>query len=421
MRPSTKHWMTWDSERHAHGPDVQDRHRLFRCVISKSVILILVCQVLLGQVPFPKLPAPTKERSTVQTSEDTRVAQQAVQQAEEELRMGTALTRRGSFAEAIPHLLAARGRVANEYGAEFNLALCYVGTNQFKQAIDMLTGLRNRGHAADVENLLAQSYIGNGQRQEALAAFERAAALTPQNEKLYLLVADACTDHRDYTLGIKVVELGLHNLPQSARLHYERAVFLAQIDDLDHAKADFALASKLASGSDIGYLAAAQEALLEGNIAETVRVAREGVGKSSENHTLLTILGEALVRSGASPGQLEFAEAEAALERAVVIQPGAASSHLSLGELYLLAGRLADAIVQLQQAQHIDPSKPAIYANLAKAYQRRGDEQAAQQALATLERLNLAQAEQIRSAPGERKTGYGGTSADSLLQPTPQR
>src|SRR5260370_34711982 len=105
--------------------------------------------------------------------------------------------------------------------------------------------------------------------------------------------------------------------------------------------------------------------MLEGTIAETVRVAREGVGKSFENHTLLTILGEALVRSGASPGQLEFAEAEAALERAVVIQPGAASSHLSLGELYLLAGRLADAIVQLQQAEHTYPSKPANYPMLA--------------------------------------------------------
>ena len=328
--------------------------------------------------------------------------------AEEELRRGTDLTRRGLFREAIPHLLAAHGQVSNEYAAKFNLALCYVGTGQFKQAIDLLKRLSNGSHSADVENLLAQAYIGNSQMQEALAAFQRAVALTPQNEKLYLLVADACTDHRGYALGIKVVELGLHNLPESARLHYERAVFLAQIDDLDHAKADFALASKLASGSDIGYLAAAQEALLEGNIAETVRVAREGVGKSSENHTLLTILGEALVRSGASPGQPEFAEAEAALERAVVLKPAAASSHLSLGELYLLAGRLTDATVQLQQAQHIDPSKPAVYANLAKAYQRRGELQNAQDALAVLAKLNQAQADRISSSPGDRKVSYGG-------------
>src|SRR5579863_2729045 len=50
--------------------------------------------------------------------------------AEAELQTGTALTRKGLFLEAIPHLLAARGRVVNEYAANFNLALCYAGTGQ---------------------------------------------------------------------------------------------------------------------------------------------------------------------------------------------------------------------------------------------------------------------------------------------------
>ena len=380
-----------------------------RRLLIGSAILFVLC---VGEQNKAQVGGRQQAPANQPQASDNTDRELASPHAEEELRIGTDLTRRGLFREAIPHLLVAHGQVSNEYAAEFNLALCYVGTSQFKQAIDLLKTLSNGSHAADAENLLAQAYIGNGQTQEALAAFQRAVALTPQNEKLYLLVADACTDHRDYALGIKVVEFGLHNLPQSARLHYERAVFLAQIDDLDHAKADFALSSKLASGSDIGYLAAAQEALLEGNIAETVRVAREGVGKSPENHTLLTILGEALVRSGASPGEPEFAEAEAALERAVVIQPGAASSHLSLGELYLLAGRLAEAIVQLQQAQQIDPGKPAVYANLAKAYQRCGELQNAQDALAVLAKLNQAQADRISSAPGDRKVSYGGRVTD---------
>jgi tetratricopeptide (TPR) repeat protein len=376
-------------------------------LISAAIVLVLfVCEQNNAQIGGSRqVPA-----NQPQTSDNA--GHEGSLQAEQELRNGTDLTRRGLFREAIPHLLAAHGQVSNEYAAEFNLALCYVGTSQFKQAIDLLKTLSNGSHAADVENLLAQADIGNGQPQEALTAFQRAVSLTPQNEKLYLLVADACTNHHDYALGIKVVELGLHNLPQSARLHYERALFLAQVDDLDHAKADFSLAGKLAPGSDIGYLAAAQEALLEGNIAETVRVAREGAEKNSENHALLTILGEALVRSGASPGQPEFAEAEAALEKSVVIQPADATSHLSLGELYLLAGRLADAIVQLQQSQQIDPSKPAVYANLAKAYQRRGDLQNAQDALAVLAKLNQAQADRISSAPGDRKVSYGGKVKD---------
>ena len=342
-----------------------------------------------------------------QASADVFVSTDA--QAEEELQKGTALTRRGSFMEAIPHLLSARGRVSNEYAAGFNLALCYVGTGQSKQAIEVLNGFVNQGHDnTDVQNLLAQAYIGNSQSQAAFAALQKAATLTPQNEKLFSFVADACMSHQEYALGLKVVNLGLRNLPQSARLHYERGIFLAQLDEFDQAKPEFELARKLAPGSEIAYLSSAYEELFAGNISETIRVAREGVKRGYENYTLLTILGEALIRSGIVLGQAEFAEAQTALERSVALQPNDPNSQISLGKLYLIANRLDDAVADLERARQIDPNKPSVYANLAKAYQRRGDVQKAQDALAVLARLNQAQAERISSAPGDRKAGYAG-------------
>jgi predicted Zn-dependent protease len=332
---------------------------------------------------------------------------------EEELRKGTALTREGSFADAIPHLLAARGQVSNEYAANFNLALCYVGTSQFKEAIQVLNDLRSGGHdGADVENLLAQAYIGNEQSKEALVSLQKAAALSPQNEKLYTFVADACMDHNDYSLGIKVVDIGLRNLPQSARLHYERAMFLTQLDEFDQAKQEFELARKLAPGSEIGYLASAHEELFEGDIPAAIGSAREGVKRGYENHALLTVLGEALLRSGVSPGQREFAEAQAALEKAVTELPNDPSAQIALGSLYLMAGRLDDAIAHLEKARRLDPSKPSVYASLARAYQRHGDIQHAQDALAALEKLNREQAERIGSTPGDRKLGYAGGVAE---------
>ena len=155
-------------------------------------------------------------------------------QAEEELQKGTALTRAGSFAEAIPHLLAARGRVSNDYAASFNLSLCYVATGQPTQAIPILTALRAAGHDnADVNNLLAQAYVGDGQNQKALETLQKASRLTPENEKLYLFVADACMAKQEYAVGLQVVNLGLDHLPGSAHLHYQRGMFLALLDELD--------------------------------------------------------------------------------------------------------------------------------------------------------------------------------------------
>jgi len=236
-------------------------------------------------------------------------------QAEQELQKGTALTRVGAFAEAIPHLIAARGRASNDYAASFNLSLCYVATGQPTLAIPILTDLRAAGHDnADVNNLLAQACVGDGQNQKALEALQKASRLEPENEKLYLFVADACMAKQEYAVGLQVVDLGLHHLPGSAHLHYQRGMFLASLDELDAGKKDFDQAIKLAHESDIAFVAAAQKAMFEGNVSEAVRAAREGVKKGHHDYILLTLLGEALLRSGIAPGQAEFAEAREALE-----------------------------------------------------------------------------------------------------------
>lgn len=333
-------------------------------------------------------------------------------QVREELRKGTALTRQGRFNDAIPHLLAAQNALREEYALEFNLSLCYVGVGDYKKAIPLLDELRRGGHDdANVENLLAQAYVGNGQDAEALAAVERASSISPQDEKLFTFVADACVDRQDFEFGLKVIDLGLAKFAQSARLHYARATVLSELDQLDRAKADFAQAGKLGQGSEIGYLAASEQHMLEGNIDEAIRVAREGIKQGIENSALFEVLGKALLRSGVTPGQPEFNEAQSALEKSVSEHPNDASAQIALGQAYLLAGRFDDAIAHLDVAQRMKPNQPSIYAYLAKAYQRKGDSQKAGEALQTLETLNQAQAERIRSAPGERKVSYGGSSS----------
>jgi tetratricopeptide (TPR) repeat protein len=334
-------------------------------------------------------------------------------QAEAELQKGTALSRSGKFAEAIPHLLASRGKVVNNYAANFNLALCYVATRQSQRAIPLLTELRASGHDnGEVNNLLAQAYVGDSQDLKALAAIRRAAALSPANEKLYMFVADACMAKQNYVLGLQIVDLGLNHVPNSARLHFERAMFLASLDQFDNAKNDFELACSLAPDSDIAFIAASQEAMFEGNIAEAVRAARDGISKGHENFMLLTLLGEALLRSGITPGQPEFEEAREALERAVSQRADYASSQLTMGKLYLTEGRLNDAITHLESARQLNPGNTAIYSNLATTYRKQGKASQAQDALETLAKLNRAQAEKIRDAPGDRKAGYAGTARE---------
>jgi tetratricopeptide (TPR) repeat protein len=333
--------------------------------------------------------------------------------ADQELQIGSDLARQGHFHEAIPHLLAAQGRVSNEFAADFNLALCYTATDQFEKAISLLSALSSAAHpTAAVYNLLAQAYVGNSQPKQAFTALQQAAALSPSNEKLYLLVADACMDHQSYPLGVKVVNLGIENIPHSARLFYERGVFQTLLERGDLAASDFAQAAQLAPNTEIAYMAAAQQNLVEGKIPETIAAARQGIAAGHENYILFTLLGEALIRSGVAPGQPEFAEAQAALEKSVAAHPDNSRSQIALAKIYLMAGRSDDAITHLEIARQLDPSNTSVYSHLATAYRQRGQLDQAQKMLAILASLNEAQAAKIRSGPADHKA----TTAPSRVE-----
>jgi tetratricopeptide (TPR) repeat protein len=359
---------------------------------------------------------PSTQAQTSATQLQAPAAQSAnsgTSNPEAELQTGITLTRQGHFREAIPHFLAAQGRVSEEYAENFNLALCYVATVQPKLAIELLKSLSAKGQSpATVDNLLAQAYIADDQPEKAFEALQQAAALTPRDEKLYLYVLDACMDHKSNDLGLKVANLGLRSLPRSAPLHYERALFLANLDRYDIAKGDFDRARELAPESEIAYMAGAQENLLGGNISEAIRVAREGVGKFKDNYILLQLLGEALIHSGVNPGQPEFAEAQSALEKSVAVHPDYSRSQIALGKLYLMEDRLDDAIVHLEFARELEPGNTSIYSHLATAYRRKGEPAKSQKMLSILAKLNNEQAAKIRSGP----PGRVGTSAPAGVE-----
>jgi predicted Zn-dependent protease len=246
-------------------------------------------------------------------------------------------------------------------------------------------------------------------QEEAFEAFQRSAGLDPKNEKLYLFLADSSMDYHSYDFGLKVVAVGLQHLPKSARLHYERGLLLSFVDRPDEARLDLKLASELAPGTTISFLAEAQAGLLDANMSAAIRAARNGLRKEPENYVLLTILGQALIREGVSPGQPEFDEAQTALEKAAAERPDYAVSQLVLGQLYLMGNRLVEAITHLEKARRLAPDNPSVYSQLAAAYRRGGNLQDAEKMLAVLAGLNREQAAKYKLDPPDHKGSYIGS------------
>ena len=292
-----------------------------------------------------------------------------------ELATGAQLTAHGYLQQAIPHLIAAQQAGIDPYASGVNLGICYLGTGNYRQAITVLRALDASGLGnAAVENLLAQAYIGNAQPQEALRSFRRAAAATPKDEKLYDYLADACTDHKDYALGLEIVDEGLAQLPGSARLHYEKALFVSQLGRFDEAgKPEFERAAQLAPNSYIGYLAAVQMDLYEDDFSGAEKVLHEAVQSGHRDYRMLSLLGTVLLHEGAAPGEPRFAEAQTALEESAQENPGYSATQIALGKVYLMENEAQKAVDHLEIGRRLEPDNPAVYASLASAYDQLGE------------------------------------------------
>jgi predicted Zn-dependent protease len=290
--------------------------------------------------------------------------------------------------QAIPYLTAAFAHDPDSYDAGFDLALACIRAKQYATAIATMHELIGREHdSSELENLLAEAFAANGENGNASDAYSRAIAFDPSDENNYLDFASFCLDHRAFDNGLKVLALGLQAHPDSSRLIFMRGVIEASQDNFDLAENDFQQAARLNPQHDFGTVGLGALYLERGKSADALKVTRAQLRQKPDDPSLLYLLGESLLSSGAEPGQPAFAEAQASLEKAVKLNPALCLPHVSLGSLYLREERYADAANQFEAARVIDPGENSAYSHLAVAYRRLGEPEKAKEVLTSLQAL----------------------------------
>jgi tetratricopeptide (TPR) repeat protein len=344
--------------------------------------------------------------SLLETGEQTRALEAlgGIDQSQIPLRqqfsVGLFLARHELYAQAIPYFQAVAVKYPDSYDAAFNLAVCYVETKQFPLAIGILKAASGAGHkTAELDNLLAEAYEGNQQTQEAINTLREATLLAPQDENNYIDLAALCTTYEAYALGLEVIEVGVHYHPQSDRLIFQRGVIYAMRNQFDLAEQDFQLAAKLAPEKNLSYVALGVSYMQVGDLPKAITSLRQRIKQKPEDPTLRYLLGEALVRSGATPGDSRFVEAKGSLEKSVKLNPKFAPAQVNLGKIYLKENRLDEAMAHLEQARALDPKDKSAYSQLAIVYRRKGKAEMAKAMLTTLNQLN----DQERQQEGHRK------------------
>jgi tetratricopeptide (TPR) repeat protein len=187
-------------------------------------------------------------------------------------------------------------------------------------------------------------------------------------------------------------------------------------DEYELAEKDFKLSADLAPEKNLGYIGLGASYLQTGNDAQAIQVLRQRLRAKPNDASLLYLLGEALIRTGVTPGSSAYGEAQSALEKSTRLSPDLCLPHISLGTIYLDQNRNKDAVDQFEQARAIDPTERSAYSHLAVAYRRLGEQDKSNEVLSALKGLIAQDRQSAREKLktdaahfAERQTGEDGT------------
>ena len=286
-------------------------------------------------------------------------------------------------------------RQPDNANARYNLAVVAVETSRWQEAVSALGPLTSGERPnPDALNLLAGAYAGAGEIEAAVTALRRAAQVAPADERHYLDLSSLCVQHDAFALALEIVDVGLANIPGSARLYAMRGIVHAQTGEDEKAAGDFEQASRLEPDHAYGSVGLSVLLSQGSQFEEASALLRDKLRHSPNDVSLNYLLADLILRQGASSGQKEFTEAREALLRALRAKPDFARARALLGKLYLQSGDAPKAVEELQLALKSEPTNRQALNQLRVALRRLGR---VEEASAVSERLRQQVEQELAS------------------------
>jgi len=287
----------------------------------------------------------------------------------------------GENANAVDLLrgLSERQNPAGPRWAQLDLALSYLTTGNYEKAAAqsrMLIEAPQFAGPPGEESASAWSVVGIakarlGQSDAAIDAFRQAAKLDSHREEHWLNLTRELMESNHFAEAISVAQEAVRSNPQSYALHLRLGAAYLSSDHYSEAESVFRQLVAAGDPLPTSYVGLAQVLLRTGRAEEAVSELAAAGKRLGPNFLISYFQGLALDRA-ARP-----AEAIAAFQDAIRLNPGSAESHLGLGKTELQVGHNHEAIAELQKCLQLSPGNVQAKRLLSQAYRRAGDIQAA--------------------------------------------
>jgi len=276
--------------------------------------------------------------------------------------LGTALTRAGRPAEAIPEFEKAlelkHPRFSTVY---FNLGRALLVAGQPDRAIVAFDeGLQYDSESAELHYHLGLALASKNRFDEATTEFDRSLQINPNDANAHFALGVALADKGDGDAAIKEYREALRLNPQNELTHVNLAAALREKGDLDGAIGEYREAVRLSPSDEIAHsnlgLALANKGDWDGAISEQ----RAALRLDPKDETVHVYLGAMLEQKGDRDGAIEE------YREALRLNPSDHLAHYDLGVALEKKGDRQGAFEEYRAAYKLDPKIPPYQ----RAYQR---------------------------------------------------
>jgi tetratricopeptide (TPR) repeat protein len=286
-------------------------------------------------------------------------------------------------------------RITEQNPSEKNLlqlAVVQWKSKDFDDALNTLQPLLT-STSADSKTfaLAAQIAEEKGDTPHAVEWLRTAILKDPSETANYLLFSAISFNHASYQVGIDVVDSGIRQSPQAARLYLARGVLQVQLSHYDSAVADFekahALDPKLSFVEDAMGMIRSQQHDWAGSLA----IFQQEAVEHPQDPLLQYLYAEALAHENGNDSEQNSAKAIAAVRKALELEPDYQPARDLLCTLLLKTNRFAEVIDQAGIALKNDPNDQGALYQEIQAQRRLGNKEAIQPLVSRLEQLKRQQ------------------------------
>jgi superkiller protein 3 len=282
--------------------------------------------------------------------------------------------------------------------AVVKLAHVYLARKDIPAAGRTLEAAVARGlDAAPVYALLAEVYDQSGRPDHAIPAMRLAIQRDPQSEKYRFAYGLLLTNASAPGAAVIRLEEALKAFPDSPRLWF--ALGLAHYKNNINAKAEeaFKRAAELDPNFAPAFAYLGMVRLQVGDYAGGVSLYEKALQVDPKLAVVHYLIADALLKQS----DADAARIESHLKRAIEMDATFAPARLALAKLFMRGERWADAVAALEGVVKLDPNEAEAYYQLGRAYVRLQRTEDARTAMATFKSLSETQKEKTQNEQRE--------------------